>query len=170
MERFSQGFYNSAIDMDKNNLIQTENQYATIKQIPQMICNPISTTKPRLPFEARKCWGLSINYLGTKRCSRQLSNQVKGNVDDMLERAMGSSFSRGRTEAKQLDEVNGTLVFHIVECSLEDLFQLEVIHTKLCQPIKMSAFHSLQGRLSRERLIIWYFHPFFLLLHIQILK
>lgn len=48
MERFLQGFYNSAIDMDKNNLIQTENQYARIKQIPQMICNPISTAKPHV--------------------------------------------------------------------------------------------------------------------------
>lgn len=92
---------------------------------------------------------------------RQLSNQVKGNVDDMLERAMGSSCSRGRREAKQPDEVNGTLVFHVVDCSWEDLFQLDVIHTKLCETIKMSALHSLQGRVSRERLGIWCFHSFF---------
>lgn len=78
----------------------------------------------------------------------------------MLEKAMGSSFSRGRREAKQLDEMNGTLVFHIVECSWQDLFQPEVIHTKLCQSIKMSALHSLQRRVTRKRLGIWYLHPF----------
>lgn len=86
---------------------------------------------------------------------RQLSNRVKENVDDTLERTMCSSFSRGGREAKQLDEVNGILVFHVVECSQEDIFQLQVKHKKLCQSIKMSALHSLQVGVSRERLGIW---------------
>lgn len=44
-----------------------------------------------------------------------------------LGRRMGSFISRGIREAKWLDEVNATLVSHVVERSQEGLFQLAAI-------------------------------------------
>lgn len=83
-----------------------------IKQIPQIICNPISITKPNpLPFEARERWGFSTNHPGTERgCSDSSPTKLEEMWADTLERATGSSMSRGRREAKRLDEVNETLV------------------------------------------------------------
>lgn len=102
-----------------------------------MTCNPISTTKPNaLPFEARKWWGFSINYSGTEQHSDNSLTKSKETWADALERATSSSISRGRREARRLDEVNEALVSHVVERSREGLFQQEVIHTELCQSIK----------------------------------
>lgn len=70
----------------------------------------------------------------------QLSNQVKGNVDDMLERAMGSSFSRGRREAKQLDEVNGTCLSHCrvlsggLTLTTSDTYKIVSVHKNVTSP------------------------------------
>lgn len=71
---------------------------------------------------------------------RQLSNQVKGNVDDMLERTMCSSFSRGRREAKQLDKVNGTRLSHCRVLSggliltRSDTYKIVSVHKNVSSP------------------------------------
>lgn len=46
---------------------------------------------------------------------------------DTLGRRMGSFISRGMREAKWLDEVNATLVSHVVERSQEGFFQVAAI-------------------------------------------